>query len=122
MTWKSAKHDAKRYVKAMVDLIESRNGSVVGVKINLTDYEDEACYNFLKGLEPEMWSLEYHRMVNRAVQRDLQRMGAKVEIVIIHLDEYWQWLERNNLKDATENRAQFIGEKKQNERNHENID
>lgn len=111
MTWKSAKHDAKRYVKEMVKLIESHGGSVNCVKINLTDYEDEACYNFLKGLEPEMWPLEYHRMVTRAAQRELQRLGARTEIVTIHLDEYWQWLDKNSLKDHTNFRARFISEK-----------
>lgn len=84
---------------------ESATGQKAG-GVKLTDFEDEACYRFLKGVDA--WPLEFHRMITRACARDLRSAGYRSEIVTIRLADYWRWLESQNLKDATEHRALFL--------------
>ena len=84
---------------------ERSTGQRAGL-VKLTDFEDDGCYFFLKG--PDAWPLEFHRMITRACAREIRRAGYKAEIITIHLEQYWRWMESQNLKDAPENRAQFI--------------
>ena len=110
MSWKDAQRIAREHSQLMLARIgdqERLTGQRAG-RIRLTDYEDDACYRFLKG--PDAWPLEFHRMISRGCARELRAAGYKTEIVTIRLAEYWRWLESQNLKDATEHRAAFINQ------------
>lgn len=108
MSWGAAKRIAREYSQLMLARIrdqERASGHRAG-KIKLTDFEDDACYRFLKG--PDAWTLEFHRMVTRACAREIKRTGYSPEIVTVHLPQYWSWLEREGVKDSTERRAAFL--------------
>lgn len=108
MSWSDAQRIAREHSQLMLARLrdaEQHTGQRAGL-VKLTDFEDDACYRFLKG--PDAWPLEYHRMITRACARELRKAGYRSEIVTIHLADYWRWLESQNLKDATEHRATFI--------------
>lgn len=108
MSWADAKRIAREHSSLMLARVrdhERLTGQRAGL-IKLTDFEDDACYRFLKG--PDAWTLEFHRMITRGCAREIRRAGYRAETVTIHLADYWRWLEAQNLKDAMEHRAQFI--------------
>lgn len=108
MSWPDARRIAREYATLMIARVrdaEQSSGQRAG-SIRLTDFEDEACYRFLKG--PDAWPLDYHRMITRACAREIRKAGYRSEIVTIRLADYWRWLESQNLMDAPEHRAQFI--------------
>lgn len=102
MTWQTAKAAAAD----RVEFILTRFNPPPGATIRLAQFEDEACYLFLKG--PNEWPFEFHRMVIRACARDLSRRGFKVQQPILKLVDYWNFLETENEKDSPANRAAFI--------------
>ena len=63
----------------------------------------------MKGAEE--WSLEFHRMVNGAIARELRKRGAVVTLIKISMAEYFDWLAKNDFKNEAGNRARFISEK-----------
>ncbi len=102
MTWSNAKEHALRLIETL-NLPDDLHGST----IQLTDFEDEACLRFLK--PDQDWGIEFHRMVNRSFSRELRKRGAKVEIIVIQLSHYFDWLVQFGLENTTANRAQYIG-------------
>ena len=75
--------------------------------VTLTDYVDEACFNFL--LPASGWTFSEWQAVNEKVARQLQQNHKlKVSRVPIKLIEFFDFLARYNLKDTPANRAQFI--------------
>lgn len=108
MTLPSATQDAQRYVEAILERVMASSNSIKGANIHLTDFEDDVCYQFLKGKESHLWPLQRHRMVTQAVARELEQQRAIVTITKIKLADYFSWLAANKLNDKTENRAQFI--------------
>jgi hypothetical protein len=101
MTWARAQKIASQYAARLA--LPAQMGGVI---VRLADYEDEVAHRFLK--PGEQWSLEFHRMVTRALQRDLQRRGAHVEIVVLKMADYFDYIAKNGLENNTQNRAQFI--------------
>lgn len=108
MSWSDAKRIAREYSGLMLARVREQDARAKGSKsmVKLADFEDDACYRFLKG--PDAWPLEFHRMVLNACQREISRAGYKTFIVTIRLPDYWAWLELLNLPDSTENRARYI--------------
>ena len=75
--------------------------------ITLTDYENEACFNFL--LPDSGWTFSEWQAVNEKVARQLrQDHKLKVWRVPVKLHEYFDFLARYDLKNTPKNRAQFI--------------
>lgn len=79
-----------------------------GALIRLADYETDADLKFLKGANE--WSLEFHRMVNGAIARELRKRGATVMMIKISMTAYFDWLAKNNFSNDAGNRARFISE------------
>ncbi len=90
---------------ARVRAAEASSGQHVAM-VCLTDYEDEAAYVFLKGLNE--WPYGFFKMVNRAAKRALRRNGLRVETRTIRLNDYWEWLTAIGQRDDSNNRARFI--------------
>ena len=113
MTWQEAKSAAVPLAEHL--LRERPDGSrpTVSDLIGLTDFEDEASHDFFK--PEDRWSLTFHRMINKAVLRELSRRGYTVAVVKIGLAEYYDWLPRQSRPDDANARADFAAEKTQNE-------
>ncbi len=101
MTWQSAKSVAQECLAKM-----NLPPSLKGARIQLTDYESNADLKFLKGADE--WQLEFHRMVNGGIARELRKRGAKVEIIKISMADYFSWIAKHNLENSAANRAQYI--------------
>lgn len=80
-----------------------------GALIRLADYETDADLKFLKG--PDEWPLSFHRMVNGSIARELRKRGAKVTLIKISMNDYFDWLAKNNFTNDAGIRARFIAEK-----------
>jgi hypothetical protein len=104
VTWKSAKAVADEYL-ARLNLPPQMRGA----KIRLADYETDEDLKFLKGANE--WPLEFHRMVSGAMARNLRKRGATVTLVKISMNDYFDWLAKNNFANDAGNRARFISEK-----------
>lgn len=102
MTWQSAQATAEGYLRRL-----QLPKSLKGVTIQLADYESDEDLKFLKGQKE--WSLEFHRMVNKAMARLLKKRGANIRFVTVSMVAYFSWLARYDLKNTAANRAQFIG-------------
>jgi hypothetical protein len=75
--------------------------------ITLTDYENEACFNFL--LPDAGWTFSEWQAVNEKVARQLQKdHKLKVSRVPVKLHEYFDFLARYHLTNTPGNRAQFV--------------
>ncbi len=82
--------------------IEQRSGRRIQVCIT---YYDETTYNFLHlGAER---THDFWRMVNQATARRLREEGFVVRFVSLDLDDYMEWLARENLHDCSTAREQF---------------
>ncbi|MEO5803587.1 MAG: hypothetical protein ABIR24_08650 [Verrucomicrobiota bacterium] len=97
----SAKSIAQKYL-AKLNLPSRLDGAT----IQLADYKSDSDLKFLKGADE--WSLEFHREVNRFFGDALRERGAKVVAVVVTMKDYFSWLAKFDLKNTTENRAQFI--------------
>jgi hypothetical protein len=104
MTWQSAKSAAADYLAKM-----NLPPSLKGTRIRLADYETDADMKFLKGQNE--WALEFHRMVNGAIARDLRKRGAVVTMEKISMNEYFDWLAANKIENNAGHRARFISER-----------
>ena len=75
--------------------------------ITLTDYENEACFNFL--LPDSGWTFSEWQAVNQKVASELRKdHKLKVSLVPVKLIEFFDFLARYGLKNTPENRDQFI--------------
>jgi hypothetical protein len=101
MTWQTAKSVAVEYLARM-----NLPSSLKGAEIRLADYETNADVKFMKSAEE--WPLEFHRMVNGAIARELRKRGAAVTLVKISMAAYFDWLAKNDFKNDAGNRARFI--------------
>lgn len=103
MTWQTAKSVAAQYL-ARLNLPPRLDGA----QIRLADYESDADLKFLKSAHE--WPLEFHRMVNGAIARELRKRGAHVVLIKISMAGYFDWLAKNKFENKPENRARFISE------------
>jgi hypothetical protein len=74
------------------------------VQVCIADY-DETTYNFLRlgtGCAHSFW-----RMVNDATGRKLREEGFLVRFVTLDLDDYMEWLAREDFHDSSTARARF---------------
>jgi hypothetical protein len=104
MTWQTAKSVAAQYLRRL-----ALPADLTGATIRLTDYESPEDLAFMK--PGEQFTLEFHRMVNGALARELRRRGATVTTVKIIMAEYFDWLVAKRLANDPASRAQFILEK-----------
>jgi hypothetical protein len=82
--------------------IEKRSGR--RVQVCITDY-DETTYKFLNiGTE---WTHSFWRKVNEATARRLRHEGFLVRFVSLDLNDYMEWLARENLHESSEARERF---------------
>jgi len=82
--------------------IEKRSGQ--RIQVCITDY-DETTYNFLHiGTE---WTHGFWRKVNGATARRLRHEGFSVRFVSLDLNDYMEWLARENLQESSTAREQF---------------
>ena len=79
---------------------------LTGRTMRLTDYASDGDLKLLKGHGE--WTLEFHRAVNRVVARLMRQRGATVEIIILSMPDYFEWLAKNNFTNDAANRAKFI--------------
>lgn len=105
MTWLSAKAAAAEYLRWLDERFQWPR-DLTGATMRLADYETEGDLKFLKGHAE--WPLEFHRMVNSAMARDLRKRGATVEIVPLKMTDYFDWLATEKLANTAANRAKFI--------------
>lgn len=103
MTWQTAKSLAAEYLARL-----NLPPDLKGVKIRLADYESDGDLKFMKGAKE--WSLEFHRMVNGAIAREMRKRGAKVTLVKISMKDYFDWLAKHNFNNDAGNRARFVSE------------
>src|SRR5688572_10308682 len=73
--------------------------------IPLTDYADEATFNFL--LPGSGWTFDDWHAVNEVVARRLRAEGFNVQLVRVTLPEYFDFLTRYRLTNTPAHRAQF---------------
>jgi len=104
MSWRSAKHDARVRVAAMMEVIAAHGRPDV---IQLSDYETEQDFRFLCGMA-DNWRLEYFRMVNQAAARLLRKEGFEVRFVALNLNSYHDFLAKYDLANSPANRAQYV--------------
>ncbi len=104
MTWKSAKAVAADYLGRM-----NLPPSLKGAEIRLADYKSDADLKFLKSADE--WPLEFHRMVNGAIARELRKRGARVTLIKISMADYFAWLSEGDFNNDAGTRARFILEK-----------
>ena len=97
------KHEAALRVRVMLDSIIARHGRPD--IIPLSDYADEATFNFL--LPNAGWTFCQWHAVNQEVGRQLQARGYRVTFVKLELNEYFDFLTARYLTNTPENRAQF---------------
>lgn len=102
MSWQSAKQIATARLRQL-NLPEDLSG----MDARLADYPDQETKDFLKPGD-RSWSLEFHRMVNQAIAREIRRRGGRVSMVIINLAEFYDWLLREQLENSLETRAKFV--------------
>jgi hypothetical protein len=82
--------------------IEKQSGR--RIQACITDY-DETTYNFLHiGTE---WTHGFWRMVNEATAHRLRHEGFSVRFVGLDLNDYMEWLARENLQDSSAARERF---------------
>ena len=75
-----------------------------GVRVQLTEYPDADTLAFLRPGE----DLATQRAINAEFAAEVTRRGALPVFVTLHLDDYFTWLARFDLRDSPAVRAQFI--------------
>jgi hypothetical protein len=78
-----------------------------GVRVLITDYQDEQILRFIKPEEPEI-TLATQRMLNEVFAGEIRRRGGNVQFVSVSTDDYFAWLGKFDLKDGPSRRAQFV--------------
>lgn len=101
MTWQTAKSAAAESIRRL-----NLPADLTGSTIRLADYESNAELTLIKSRRE--WPLEFHRMVNGAMARELRRRGAVVHIVRIRAADYFSWIEAEGLSNGPAERARFI--------------
>jgi hypothetical protein len=95
-------------VQVMLDSVLSKEKSFGRPDIiPLSDYADEATFNFL--LPKAGWTFAQWRAVNQEVARQLEVRGYRVAFGRIELNEYFDFLAERNLENNPETRAMFAG-------------
>jgi len=74
------------------------------IQVCMTDY-DETTYNFLH--IGTGWTHSFWRKVNEATARRLRHEGFLVRFVSLDLNDYMEWLARENLNDCSTAREKF---------------
>ena len=82
--------------------IEKQSGR--RIQVCITDY-DETTYKFLN-IRTE-WTHSFWRKVNDATARRLRHEGFFVRFVSLDLNDYMEWLARENLQDSSRARERF---------------
>lgn len=108
MTWQSARAAAREKAAALLGMVAAAEASGAHVDLlPLSEYTSAADYAACKDAG-ETWTFEFHRMVTRAVARELKRHGLEVVLVEISASEFLPWLRFYGLENAPEFRSQFL--------------
>lgn len=99
--WKDAVEHAKSAVEA-IDL----PADFEGAECRIAGYASLADYRFFRPDETD--SLTWHRMLTRALARELRRRNAHPKIITIDRDAYLDWLIKSNLEETAPSRAVYI--------------
>jgi hypothetical protein len=102
MTWKQARIIALQHIARL-----NVPRGLDGVTIVITDYDDEDLLRFIKVEEPDI-TLESQRMINQAFAREMRKRGARIERVLVNVNDYFSWLGKFDLTDSPAMRAQYI--------------
>ena len=105
MTWSDAKMDGAERARIMLETIRA-SGAPEGCIVRLVDYETEEDYEFLR--PGEQWSHGYHKMVMRAAKRLLRKEGFKVDLKVLKMSDYFDWLATSKKDNTPANRAAFV--------------
>jgi hypothetical protein len=87
-------------------LAQVRKTGVKPEVLALSQYEDEATFNFL--LPHAGWTFKEWQAVNEYCAGELTKRGFIVGFVPVRLPNYYDFLTRYHLSNTRENRAQFV--------------